>query len=571
MRFRDLKEKIKKGVIVFAAINLALFYSLTGLASTAQAASYTSEWIVTDDSAVYSDPTIATWPNEGLIDWPDQGYNDNGVHFYNPHNTGETATWNLNQNYNGAYDVYVSWSTHSGELRNRGTSVDYTLNHANGSVNDSINQRELADQVTVGGSGQFSGWYKLGNDIELYASSGSVVMTDSSTDGYAIADEVRIELENAYPVETSPFSPNQYYNNKTVNFDFEDFSDPDGNDADLEYVLEWKNGTTGSMTENVSEFTKTFSSQGDYQVRVGARDLDGGETFSSWRTITIDTVAPTVSIDKADPAIAGHDNLREGRKEKLSLKSTADDLLSGVDSYKWSFDSSVIFDKEDGVSEYFYTDTPGTYTLKLDVMDKAGNKTTETLDLDVLNNLPDTPALSMTRDDGIIKLKWNKVADTRGYQIIKNGLPIQDNNDLLSPGTTSYTDYDVSNGTSYEYRVRAYDQDAGYQSEYARSNAQEVYVPEPEVEFVTVASTATGGSVVANDAAQIGQDNGEVKADETQPDSEVDGQEEQKAEETSEEAQTNWPMIIAIIIAATIVLGGAAYWWYGISEDEDQI
>jgi hypothetical protein len=107
-------------------------------------------FVLTDDEATYS----GTW-----VDYASQGYSEDGVHYPTTIPAGETATWNFSTITPGSYRVYTSWSTHA----NRTTSAPYSLNYVGGgTANFSVNQEQLADQTSVGGYGQWSGWHYEG-------------------------------------------------------------------------------------------------------------------------------------------------------------------------------------------------------------------------------------------------------------------------------------------------------------------------------------------------------------------------------------------------------------------------
>jgi len=150
-------------------------------------------YVITDDSATYTDSS--NWR-----DWHDQGFFNDGVHFYDLVPAGETATWSFDSVTPGNYAVFISWSTHP----NRATSVTYDLSHDGGVATETINQEQLADQLTIGGSGTWSGWYRVGAN-EIYAISGSSSLTMTSVDNsddmnHVIADEVM--LVEVYPTDS---------------------------------------------------------------------------------------------------------------------------------------------------------------------------------------------------------------------------------------------------------------------------------------------------------------------------------------------------------------------------------
>ena len=143
-------------------------------------------FILTSTDASY----VGNW-----VHYPTQGYQDGGVDYPTTIPSGQTATWTFSSlsSTPDNYDVYISWSTHG----NRTTSAPYTLNHDGGSNSFNINQEQLADQATTGGSGEWSGWYHVGN-YSLDDSSNLVLesVDNSSGSDYVIADTVAIVDDN---------------------------------------------------------------------------------------------------------------------------------------------------------------------------------------------------------------------------------------------------------------------------------------------------------------------------------------------------------------------------------------
>jgi len=572
MRIKDLKVKARKGLIVFAIINLVGYFGLVGILNSPRAAQAACplEWIVTDDDAIYTD--VGNW-----IDYGTQGYQNKGVHYHEPEGSGETATWNLIQDYKGKYNVYISWSTFS----NRGEDVPYSFSYSGGTINKNINQEMLADQATVGGVGQFSGWYELAHNVELEPGEGSVIMKDSASDtgsgnDYAIADDVRIELIDGYPSKPELISPVDGaiigpggLDGRKLDLEWSAVVDPDGGSVGYSYA--YRNGSGSTVVAGVTsqnKITANFPNDGRYYWRVRATDNEGNSSewapsgdWRNWQSFTIDTTPPT-----ADPN--GPYYLKENQKLQLD-GSGSNDTLSGIDpaSYHWKVRPvgsgawSSYQGKQPDIGRF---STPGKYQVQLTVEDQAGNQSavSETT-INVSNLLPDAPALSLTRDDGVIRLSWNKVADARGYRVKRNGQYISD---FLSSKTTSFVDYGAENGQTYKYQVVAFDMDPGYQDKFSQSNYQEIYIPRPQVQLISVAQAAEEGESIA---PSLKKEEGKVKAEKEKQ--ETVQPEEEQPQNPAEESKTNWPMIVAIIIAAVIILGGAAYWWYGVSEDEDQI
>lgn len=138
--------------------------------------------IIDDGDAGYSDT--------GWTYWTTAGY-DGDLHYIAAGGGSETATWTPTIPSTGSYTVSVHWTTHS----NRATDAPYTVNYNGGSQTFDVNQELLADQSTVGGSNELSGWYKLGTFEFLAGTSGTVVLSNDANE-YVIADAVKFEAVN---------------------------------------------------------------------------------------------------------------------------------------------------------------------------------------------------------------------------------------------------------------------------------------------------------------------------------------------------------------------------------------
>ena len=100
----------------------------------------------------------------------------------------KSVTWNLNAPEDGLYEICVFYPQKSA-----GTSAVFTVNHASGASNVTVDQRYCGGR-----------WYRLG-DFRLNAGQGSVILTNkASTSGKTIiADAVKI---SKWPESTNPVS-----------------------------------------------------------------------------------------------------------------------------------------------------------------------------------------------------------------------------------------------------------------------------------------------------------------------------------------------------------------------------
>ncbi len=101
-----------------------------------------------------------------------------------------TATWTLNVPTAGSYQAYARWTQHP----NRATDAQYTVNHAGG-----------ATQVTVNQAAGGGNWSPLGN-FSFNAGPTTITLTDQAN-GYVIADAVQLAPAGAMP-NSATWSPN---------------------------------------------------------------------------------------------------------------------------------------------------------------------------------------------------------------------------------------------------------------------------------------------------------------------------------------------------------------------------
>lgn len=250
-------------------------------------------FIITDDDTTQ---TGGTW-----IDYPTQGYLNTGVHYPQFSAAGGIATWDFSTITDGGYQVYISWSTHP----NRTTVAPYTLNYNGGSTNLTINQELLADQTTIGASGQWSGWYYVGT-YDLTTASNMILTSVDNTSWteYVIADEVLLQQD---PVPTITFPAHDSYL-RTVDLTHIDWTNSTGMFAPYEYqyqafsdanytINRW--GPSGWLV--ASQIPTLGTPEDEYYVRVRARGSN--DVMSAWSNgasdpykITVDNTPPVVQI-----------------------------------------------------------------------------------------------------------------------------------------------------------------------------------------------------------------------------------------------------------------------------------
>jgi len=550
----NLKQYFRKGVVGLAVVNIAFYFAFVALLAAPVSAA--SANIIIDNDYVGVD---GEYTDSG--DWstfPDPSGNGGDYNYETAATNARWAQWTPVITSPGEYQVSVHYSVHSA----RPKDAKYTVTDASG-----INPVQVVNQTitSTGATGDFiaSGWKGIGTYQFNIGSTGNVKLIESAI-GDTCADAVRFVHTNVAPTTPKLLSPTNQTATQDLapTFKWQASTDDDDDDDDITYQLRIDGVKQLLLDPKKIEYTPSSDlSEGVHNWEVKASDGSVDTPWSDPRQLIIDSINPTADAN-------GVYGRLEGDPVRLTSKNTVDNG-SGIASYKWlvkNADGKVVRRSNQANPIISAFNLPGTYNVKLTVTDKAGNPDTDTTDIIIANVRPDAPNVTLVRDNGIVKIKWNKVADTRGYKIIRNGEYISD---LLDNSITSYIDYNTENGQTYKYRVVAYDKDQGYRDQFSRSDFQEVYIPQPKVVFVSVAQAAEAqaSKVVPGTEENISADDqvdGKVEAEQAED-------EDAKPEETSEKARTNWPMIVAIIIASVIVLGGAAYWWYGVSEDEDQI
>ncbi|MFC1780366.1 SdrD B-like domain-containing protein [Patescibacteria group bacterium] len=391
-------------------------------------------FVITDDDASYSG---GTW-----TDYPTQGYLDTGVHYPTSTPAGDTATWDFTAVSNGNHQVYLSWSTYT----NRTTAAPFALNYNGGTYNFSVNQRLLANQATVGGVGEWSGWFYVGK-FDLTNTSNLVLTTVDNTGGtdYVIADEVML-IEDPVPTIVSPAN-NSYF--KTSGLLKIDWTDADSSDFDP-YFYQYQSFSDAGYTASaylsgwlpISEIPTPGTPEGEYYVRV--RSMGSNGIMSEWSNgagtpfkITVDNIPPTDPSSFTSNPVVGftNDNTIWVDWPDVDAAGGASDNLSGVDGYSYSFSQGATDvpdetkDLEEDVTEV--TSVPltpdGVWYFHLRTVDNSGNWTSTahygpfTVDTDAPDvNISNPVASSVINGSVIIQGTVNDTNLWRYWFVVQN-------------------------------------------------------------------------------------------------------------------------------------------------------
>ncbi|MFW6176268.1 MAG: PKD domain-containing protein [Thermoplasmatota archaeon] len=133
------------------------------------------------------------------------------------------------------------------------------------------------------------------------------------------------------------------------------------------------------LTGELAEYT--FDTVGEYDVVLWVEDAAGNNDTDTMMVTVVDDVPPT--------ADAGPDqNIGIGDTVELNASGSSDNV--GIVNYTWSF----MYDGEEielyGETVSYTFDIIGTYSVQLSVIDAAGNNDTDTVMIEVIDDVPPT-------------------------------------------------------------------------------------------------------------------------------------------------------------------------------------
>ncbi|WBL14497.1 OmpL47-type beta-barrel domain-containing protein [Sutcliffiella sp. NC1] len=160
-------------------------------------------------------------------------------------------------------------------------------------------------------------------------------------------------------------------------------------------------------SEHVESTNITFEEEGLYEVSYYSVDQAGNVEAAKTEYVKIDKTAPAVSWDYEDEYALG---------TELTLTYDAFDALSGIQSETLLFNG-----KQYNNGDVVVLEQPGKYTLKLEVVDNAGNVTTLETEFVVYIPLVDFEVLPkvITPNTGVFTVKVNLVDNysTKGFDL----------------------------------------------------------------------------------------------------------------------------------------------------------
>lgn len=225
------------------------------------------------------------------------------------------------------------------------------------------------------------------------------------------------------------------------------------------------NGVTQNITrlnEKTYEFTKTFT-DGNYTVLVSAED-PSGNAVEYTSDFIVDTVAPTLTLDPENNEQVATTSVTI----TLSFSEWVELTLAKVGATNLAFTTDD--NKDFTIEKNLNT---GSYTLKIDAKDKAGNtvssETTFTVNIATADTTapPQITGLNATNtgDGGEIKLTWDAstVNDFKEYRIYKSSAAITSvfgltpTYTITVKGTVTKYVTGLTNGANYCFAVTAVD------------------------------------------------------------------------------------------------------------------
>jgi PKD repeat protein len=316
---------------------------------------------------------------------------------------GTTATGEMAEHSYGSVGTYTATLTvtsDSGETATDTVEVSIEANDAPAtSISANRTSTKVDEAVAFDGSGSSDsdgtitsyewafgdGTTATGPDAtHRYASAGeyTVTLTTQDNDGATSSDTVTVSVaENQPPSASATANRTSAKVDEAVAFDGSGSSDSDGTITSYEW--DFGDGTTATGPTA----THRYGSAGTYNATLTVTD-DNGATSTAEVTVEVTTnVAPTVSIS------ANRTTAKES--DPIAFDGSGSSDSDGtITSYEWDFGDGTT---ATGPTATHNFSGVGFHTVFLTVTDDDGASTTETIDIEIVDNYAPTAAVTANR------------------------------------------------------------------------------------------------------------------------------------------------------------------------------
>jgi len=192
----------------------------------------------------------------------------------------------------------------------------------------------------------------------------------NSTDNYPFMEPV-----NMPPIASFTVSPSTGYVTTVFSVDSSSSSDAEDNLSVLEVRWDWESdGVWDTSWSTVKTDTHQYSVEGAHTISLEVKDTKGlSDNTKRQVTVVPDDVQPVA--DAGPDQIADEDTL-------VSFDGSGSSDNVDIDNYTWIFTDGTAKTSY-GVSPTYVFETPGTYTVTLNVTDAAGNWDTDEVTINV--------------------------------------------------------------------------------------------------------------------------------------------------------------------------------------------
>lgn len=293
----------------------------------------------------------------------------------------------------------------------------------------------------------------------------------------------------------------------------------------------WAGWQTANLSGDQCTFDLSNLNDGsEYDINIRAFDSVGHESTTMF-TRKVDDTAPVVD--------AGSD-IRTN--VQTLLDATATDSASGISAYSWTQVSGpgiLAFVSPDQEDTLVSADADGVYVAKLTVTDAVGNSSSDMVQIDWDTKVNTAKNLVANAGDGEVRLEWDNPTDSDLAKIdLYRSTDPNDEGSVIAtlyPGTEDFVDVGLSNGVTYYYFLRTFD-DLGNTAKSVVVNA----IPEKAAEGVSSSVSNEEGQKIDEGEKQ------EIKSGETE-------EKETEDKETPSDGAKVSPFGIAILVLLVLL------------------